>query len=66
MQFHATFPVVTVRKLRDCGKIINGSRVFHEHTVLTKMTILVSQALLHEKKIQQQNVTSLSIELLSH
>ena len=39
-------------------------RVFREYTKSTKMTILASQALLHEnKKNQQQNVTSLSIEL---
>ena len=36
---------------------------FHEHTELTMMAVLLSQALLCEtKKIQQQNITSVSIE----
>ena len=37
------------------------NRVFHEHT---ELAILASQALLHEnQKIQQQNITPVSIEL---
>ena len=32
----------------------SDNRVFHKHAESTKMTILASQALLHEKKIQQQ------------
>ena len=46
----------------DVIHFIQAIRVFNEHT---EFTILASQALLRENKnkIQQQNVTPLSIEL---